>query len=74
MTLVWFAPLLEHQSPLFNDFETFFEKFNAIFFNLDKECTFNIKISSFYQGSRLVIIYALEFKHLVCDISWGESM
>jgi hypothetical protein len=36
MTLVWFAPLLEHQSPLFNGFETFLEKFNAAFGDLDK--------------------------------------
>jgi hypothetical protein len=26
MTLAWFAPLLEHQSPLFNEFEVFIEK------------------------------------------------
>jgi len=28
-TFVWFAVLLEHQSPLFNGFEMFFEKFDA---------------------------------------------
>ncbi len=73
MALTWFTPLLEHQSPLFNDFEMLFEKFNATFGNLDKECTSNIKIRSFYQGSQLTIIYALEFKQLGCDISWGET-
>jgi hypothetical protein len=31
MALAWFAPLLEHQSPLFNDFEAFFEEFHATF-------------------------------------------
>jgi hypothetical protein len=46
MALAWFAPLLEHQSPLFNDFETFLKEFNAIFGNLDKDCIFNIKIQS----------------------------
>jgi hypothetical protein len=37
MTLVWFAPLLKHHSPMCNDFEVFPEKFNATFGNLDKE-------------------------------------
>jgi hypothetical protein len=43
-TLAWFTPLLKHQSPLFNDFEAFLEKFNATFGNFDKTCTSNIKI------------------------------
>jgi hypothetical protein len=43
-TIVWFAPLLEHQSPLLNNFETFFEELNATFRDLDKKRTFNIKI------------------------------
>jgi hypothetical protein len=34
----------------------------------------NIKIQSFCQISHLAIIYALEFKQLACDISWGEAM
>jgi hypothetical protein len=34
-----FAPLLKSKSPLFNDFEAFFYKFNATFGNLDRECT-----------------------------------
>jgi hypothetical protein len=44
MALVWFAPMLEHQSPLFDYFETFFEKFNATFGDSNKERTSNIKI------------------------------
>jgi hypothetical protein len=36
-TLVWFAPLLEHQAPFLNNFETFLKKFNATFGKLDKE-------------------------------------
>jgi hypothetical protein len=43
-TLAWFAPLLKHQSPLFNDFEAFLEEFNATFGDFNKKCTFNIKI------------------------------
>jgi hypothetical protein len=61
-TFACFAPLLEHQSPLFNDFETFFKEFNATFGDLDKKCMSNIKIQSFCQGFRLIMIYALKFK------------
>jgi hypothetical protein len=43
-TLAWFTPLLEHLSPLFNDFEAFIKEFNATFGDLDKERMFNIKI------------------------------
>jgi hypothetical protein len=48
MALTWFAPLLEHQSPLLNNFEKFHEKFheklNATFGNSNKEHRSNIKI------------------------------
>jgi hypothetical protein len=37
-TLAWFTPLLEHQSPLLNNFESFFEKFGAFFGDSNKEC------------------------------------
>jgi hypothetical protein len=30
MTFAWFAPLLEHQSPLLNDFKTFFEELDHV--------------------------------------------
>jgi hypothetical protein len=49
MAFFWFAPLFEHQSPLFNNFEAFFEKFNATFGDLDKKHTSNIKIRSFIK-------------------------
>jgi hypothetical protein len=41
------APLLEQDSPLFNDFETFIEEFNATFGDSNKEHTSNIKIRYF---------------------------
>jgi hypothetical protein len=44
MAIAWFAPLLEHQSLLFNNFEAFFEEFNATFGDLDKKHMFNINI------------------------------
>jgi hypothetical protein len=60
--IAWFAPLLEHQSPLLNNFEAFFKEFNATFGDLDKKCTFNIKIQFLCQGSCLVVIRALDSK------------
>jgi hypothetical protein len=48
-TLTWFTPLLKHQSPLFDNFEAFIKEFNATFGDSDKECTFNIKVQSFYK-------------------------
>jgi hypothetical protein len=41
------APLLEQESPLFNDFETFIEEFNATFGDSNKKHMSNIKIRSF---------------------------
>jgi hypothetical protein len=72
MALAWFTLLLEHRSPLLNDFEVFPEKFNATFGDSNKKRMFNIKIQSFCQGSYLIIVYALEFRQLACHISWGE--
>jgi hypothetical protein len=74
MTFIWFTLSLEHQSPLLNDFEAFLEKFNATFVDSDKEHMSNIKIQSFCQGSCSSAIYALEFKQLACNISWGEGV
>jgi hypothetical protein len=41
---MWFVPLLEHYPPLLNDFETCFEKFNAIFGDSYKEHTSTTKL------------------------------
>ncbi len=49
-TLIWFAPFLEHQSPLFNNFEAFLEEFNATLGDLDKERMSRIKIRSFLSN------------------------
>ncbi len=49
IAFAWFAPLLEHQSPLFNNFEAFLEEFNATFRDSYKKCTFNIKYDFFVK-------------------------
>jgi hypothetical protein len=37
ITLTWFAPLLEHQSPLLKNFEAFLEEFGVSFGNSNKK-------------------------------------
>jgi hypothetical protein len=56
--LLGFAPLLEHQLPLLNDFELFLEKFIATFGDSNEECMFNIKIQYFCQISHSTMVYA----------------
>jgi hypothetical protein len=47
MALVWFTPLLKHQSLLFNDFETFIDEFNATFGDFDKNAHLTSKYNLF---------------------------
>ncbi len=44
---MWFMPLLERQSPLLNNFETFIEEFCAIFGNSNKDNTSISKLDHF---------------------------
>jgi len=69
---MWFAPLLECQSPSLNNFETFVKQFNASFGDSNRECTTIKKLQSFHQGPHLTIVYSYEFRHLTCDNSWNE--
>ncbi len=71
--LAWFVPLLEHQSPLLNNFEAFLKEFGASFGNLNKKRTITSKLRALRQLSCLVYIYDFEFKQLTCDISWDEA-
>ncbi len=64
---IWFTLLLEHQSPLFNDFEAFLKNFNVTFGNLNKKCTSNIKIWYFCQRLHSIIIYASKFRYYTYD-------
>ncbi len=71
--LAWFAPLLEHQSLIVNNFETFLKEFGASFGNLNKKRIVTSKLRALRQLSRLVFMYNFEFKQLTCDISWDEA-
>jgi hypothetical protein len=69
-TSTWFAPLLERQSPLLNNFETFVEKFCAIFEILNKEWTSTNNLQFVHQDLAPTIVYTFKFKQSTCDILW----
>jgi hypothetical protein len=69
----WFAPILETSSPFLQDFNAFMAKFEVMFRDSDKARTSANKLHRLQQGTRLAIVYALEFRQLACDINWGEA-
>jgi hypothetical protein len=71
--VAWFAPILETSSPFLQDFNTFMAEFEAVFGDSDKVRTSANKLRRLQQGTRLVIVYALEFRQLTYDVNWGES-
>jgi len=73
ITLIWFAPLLECQFSLLNQFEAFLKKF-SVFGDSNKEHIATSKLRILRQGSRRTFMYAFIFKQLACNISWGEAM
>ena len=71
--LAWFAPLLEKQSPLLEDFEAFVKEFQASFGDTDSTRTAINKIRRLRQGDRPASAYAADFRLLACDIPWDEA-
>jgi len=71
--VAWFAPILETSSPFLQDFNTFMAEFEAVFGDSDKVRTSANKLRRLQQGTRSVIVYALEFRQLAYDVNWGES-
>jgi hypothetical protein len=71
--LSWFAPLLEQQSPLLDNFEAFIEEFKACFGDTDSVRTAINKIRRLRQGDRPASAYAADFRLLASDIPWDEQ-
>ena len=67
-TLAWFAPLLEKESPLLNNFEEFISEFKACFGDTDNIRTTINKIRRLHQGDRPASAYATDFCLLATDI------
>mgnify|MGYP000134899051 CR=1 FL=1 len=67
-TLAWFAPLLEKESPLLNNFEEFISEFKACFGDTDSVRTTINKIRRLRQGDRPTSVYVADFRLLATDI------
>ena len=71
--LAWFAPLLEKNSPLLNNFEEFISEFKACFGDTDSIRTAINKIRRLRQGERPASAYAADFRLLAADIPWDDQ-
>ena len=71
--LAWFAPLLEDESSLLEDFEKFIKNLEETFGDADKERTAATKIRTLRQGFRPVSTYVSEFRQLASDLSWDNE-
>ena len=67
-TLAWFAPLLEQESPLLNNFVEFISDFKSCFGDIHSVRTTINKIRRLRQGDRPASAYASEFRLLAADI------
>ena len=72
-TLSWFAPLLEANSPLLNNFEEFIKEFKACFGDTDSVRTTINKIRTLRQGDQPTSTYAANFCLIASDIPWDEQ-
>jgi hypothetical protein len=67
-TLSWFAPLLEANSPLLNNFEEFIKEFKACFGDTNSVRTTINKIRTVRQGDQQASTYATNFRFITSDI------
>ena len=71
--LAWFAPLLEKNSPMLNNFEEFMSEFKSCFGDTDSVRTAINKIRRLRQGERPASAYAADFRLLASDIPWDDQ-
>ncbi|CAG8543990.1 20778_t:CDS:2 [Cetraspora pellucida] len=69
-----FTPLLKKQSPLLETFKDLIKKFKTIFGNLEKSRTAANKIRKLVQGTRPASSYISEFRQIVGNLDWGETV
>jgi hypothetical protein len=48
------------------------DELSATFKDFDKNRTLVSKLWPIHQGQCLIVVYALDFKQLACDIWWDE--
>ena len=71
-TLAWFAPLLEQESPLLNNFEEFISEFKICFGDTDSVRMTIKKIRRLRQGDHPTSFYDSDFHLLAADIPWDD--
>jgi len=71
--LSWFAPLMEKDSRLLYNLNSFLEVFTTTFGESDRERVAETKLLSLRQGSQSATMYAAEFQNLACDVDWNDK-
>jgi len=73
VTLLWFSPLLEKNSLILVDLDTFLTKFNNTFGNTNRVQTIITKLRSLQQKSCIALTYTTEFRLLTNDVDWDDN-
>ncbi|KAH7422150.1 hypothetical protein KP509_13G093300 [Ceratopteris richardii] len=71
--LSWFAPILEKNMAVLQDYEGFLRELSATFGDTDTSRVAETKLRKLHQGNRLASFYASEFRQLICDLTWHED-
>ncbi|KAM5197709.1 retrotransposon Gag-like protein 3 [Hipposideros larvatus] len=69
----WFQPLVDMQSPLLEQFESFIQVLRDAFDNRENMEDANYHIRQLCQGEDLVYQYATHFYLIAQDLNWNES-
>jgi hypothetical protein len=72
-TLSWFAPLLEENSPILNNFEEFINEFKACVRDMDTVRMAINKIRTHKHGDEPASTYVANFHLIASDIPWDEQ-
>ncbi|KAH7405600.1 hypothetical protein KP509_15G077200 [Ceratopteris richardii] len=71
--LSWFAPILEKNMAVLQDYEVFLPELSATFGDADTSRVAETKLRKLHQGNRLASTYASEFREFICDLTWHED-
>jgi hypothetical protein len=70
---LWFAPLLDKNSTLLEDWDDFLIEFNDTFGKSDRIQMATTKIRLLCQASCPALVYAADFYQLACNIDWNDD-
>lgn len=69
----WFAPYVERNPPILNNYRTFMILFRNTFDHPDLMADASRKLRNLQQGNQPVSILATEFRRIAVDVDWTES-